>query len=322
MTLPSFSYVACSFAGLDFTVRIESSLLAPTLLSSNRVTYTTPAPAFCHGIPPEHLTAIEGNKLYKLAYYLENLTLLPPVRRIWSHGSAQSNAMLALSALAQLKGAEFHYAVPYLPDALQKQPAGNLALALERSMQLHIDSTLYRRMTQRTFTVEENEWIFGEGASHTHLRHGFSILSRELNDVCAQLALNRAFLPSGTGASASHLAASVPEMAVMTTPVYGDSDYLQKIMASMQQPGEPLPIVLPTKQAYRFGALYRELWELQAELLACTGIPFDLLYDLPAWASILHQRERFKQPWLYLHQGGLKGSATMRERYLRMIAVD
>lgn len=322
MTLPSFSYIACSFAGLDFTVRIESSLLAPALLSSSRVIHTAPAPAFCRGISPEYLATIEGNKLYKLAYYLENFASLPPVRRIWSHGSAQSNAMLALSALAQLKGAEFHYVVPYLPDALQQQPLGNLALALEHSMQLHIDSTLYRRMAQQTFAVEEDEWIFGEGASHAHLRHGFAILGRELEHACKQLALQRVFLPSGTGASACHLAASLPEIEVMTTPVYGDTDYLQEVVASMQQPGEPLPIILPTKQAYRFGSLYRELWELQAELLAHTGIPFDLLYDLPAWASILHQREQFKQPWLYLHQGGLRGSATMRERYLRMMAVD
>ena len=321
MTLPSFSYIACSFAGLDFTVRIESSLLTPALLASNRITHIMPAPAFCQGIPLESLAAIEGNKLYKLAYYLENLASLPPVRRIWSHGSAQSNAMLALSALAQLMRVELHYAVPYLPDALQKQPAGNLALALERGMQLHIDSTLYRRMAQHAFAVEEDEWIFGEGASHAHLRHGFAILGRELADMGKALSLSRVFLPSGTGASACHLAASLPEMEVMTTPVYGDMDYLQEAVAAMQQPGEPLPVILPPKPAYRFGALYQELWELQAELLAHTGIPFDLLYDLPAWASILHHREQFQQPWLYLHQGGLKGSATMRERYLRMVDV-
>ena len=322
MFLPSFSYIACSFAGLDFTVRIESSLLAPTLLTSNRVIHTMPAPAFCQKIPPASLAAIEGNKLYKLAYYLENLSALPPVRRIWSHGSAQSNAMLALSAMAQLLQAEFHYVVPYLPDTLQTQPAGNLALALERGMQLHIDSTLYRRMAQHALVVKEDEWIFGEGASHAYLRHGFAILGKELVESGKELSLNRVLLPSGTGASACHLAASLPEMEVMTMPVYGDTDYLQNAVASMQQPDEAIPVILPPKHAYRFGALYRELWELQAELLAHTGIPFDLLYDLPAWASILHQRERFKQPWLYLHQGGLKGSATMHERYLRMVAVD
>lgn len=322
MTLPCFSYIASSFAGMDFIVRIESSLLPPALPAASCIVRTASAPAFCKGIPQESLTTIEGNKLYKLAYYLENLSALPPVRRIWSHGSAHSNAMLALSALAQLLQAEFHYAVPYLPDTLQKQPAGNLALALERGMQLHIDSTLSRRMAQHAFAVEEDEWIFGEGASHAHLRHGFAILGRELADIGKELSLNRLFLPSGTGASACHLAASLPAMEVMTTPVYGDTDYLQEVVAAMQQPGEPLPVILPPKQAYRFGALYRELWELQAELLVNTGIPFDLLYDMPAWASILHYREQFKPPWLYLHQGGLKGSATMRERYLRMVDVD
>ncbi|WP_048811768.1 hypothetical protein [Methylobacillus flagellatus] len=320
MALPSFSYLQCSFAGMDFILRIETALLSPAILSGNRILETMPAPAFCQAVPAPYFEAIEGNKLYKLAYYLENLASLPPAKRIWSYGSAQSNAMLALSALAQLMGTEFHYVLPYLADALKTQPKGNLALALDRGMQLHIDSKLYRRMTQQAFVPGEHEWIFAEGANHAHVAHGFGYLGAEISEIAGTLGFKQVFLPSGTGSSACHLAASLSGMEVMTTPVYGDTPYLQQVFSAMQP--QHHPVILTHEPHYRFGSLYRELWELQAELVAETGISFDLLYDLPAWACILQHRERFKQPWLYLHQGGMKGSATMRERYVRMFGSE
>ncbi|MFL9709693.1 hypothetical protein [Methylobacillus sp. Pita1] len=305
---------------MDFILRIESRLLSPAILSGNRILKTMPAPAFCQAVPAEYFEAIEGNKLYKLAYCLENLASLPPAKRIWSYGSAQSNAMLALSALAQLMGTEFHYVLPYIADELKTQPKGNLALALDRGMQLHIDSKLYRRMTQQAFVPGDDEWIFAEGANHAHAAHGFAYLGDEIAEVGNTLGFRQVFLPSGTGTSACHLAALMPEMAVMTTPVYGDTPYLQQVFSPLPQ--QNLPAILTHEPHYRFGSLYRELWELQAELAAETGISFDLLYDLPAWACILQHREHFKQPWLYLHQGGMKGSATMRERYVRMFGAE
>ncbi|MDR5172039.1 1-aminocyclopropane-1-carboxylate deaminase [Methylobacillus flagellatus] len=305
---------------MDFILRIESRLLSPAILSGNRILKTMPAPAFCQAVPAEYFEAIEGNKLYKLAYYLENLSSLPPAKRIWSYGSAQSNAMLALSALAQLMGTEFHYVLPYIADELKTQPKGNLALALDRGMQLHIDSKLYRRMTQQAFVPGDDEWIFAEGANHAHAAHGFGYLGNEIAEVGNTLEFRQVFLPSGTGTSACHLAALMPEIAVTTTPVYGDTPYLQQVFSTLPQQNHPA--ILTHEPHYRFGSLYRELWELQAELATETGISFDLLYDLPAWACILQHREHFKQPWLYLHQGGMKGSATMRERYVRMFGAE
>lgn len=323
MALPSFSYLQCSFAGIDFILRIESSLLSPAVLSGNRIVRTMPAPAFCQGIPADYFEAIEGNKLYKLAYFLENLSSLPAPKRIWSYGSAQSNAMLALSALAQLMGTEFHYVLPYLADELKAQPRGNLALALHRGMHMHIDSKLYRRMTQQAFVPDEHEWMLGEGAHHAHVAHGFAALGQEIMEVGNILGFQQVFLPSGTGVSAYHLAAAMPGTKVITTPIYGDAPYLQQTFSQMGNAEEAImPDILAYAAHYRFGSLYRELWELQAELAAETGIRFDLLYDLPAWACILQHRERFTQPWLYIHQGGMQGSATMRERYVRMFGAE
>ncbi|MCB5190878.1 hypothetical protein LG198_09080 [Methylobacillus arboreus] len=306
---------------MDFTLRIESSLLSPATLSGNRIVKTVPAPSFCPAIPAEYFNAIEGNKLYKLAYYLENLASLPPIKRIWSYGSAQSNAMLALSALAQLMGTEFHYVLPYLADELKAKPKGNLAMALKHGMHMHIDSALYRRMTHQEFVPGEDEWIFGEGGNSLHAGHGFEFMGRETSEACNTLGLHQVFLPSGTGISARHLAAAMQQdIEVVTTPVYGDTHYLEQVFAA--QPGQPKPTILSSQPHYRFGSLYRELWELQAELVAETGISFDLLYDLPAWACILQNRQHFTQPWLYLHQGGMHGSATMRERYIRMFGAE
>ncbi|MCB5188974.1 hypothetical protein LG200_13270 [Methylobacillus caricis] len=321
MPLPSFSYVNCSIAGMDFILRIESRLLPPAILAGSRIVQTMPAPAFCQGIPVEYFSAIEGNKLYKLAYFLENISSPPTTKSIWSHGSAQSNAMLALSALAQLMGVEFHYVLPYLSDELKARPRGNLMSALERGMHMHIDSELYRRMTRKAFVPAEGDLVFGEGAHHASVGYGFHLLAQEIGQVAAGLGIKRVFLPSGTGVSAFHLAGAMHEMDVFTTPTYGDALYLQAEFNSLRQHAQiphQMPKILTGSRHYHFGALYRELWRLQAELQAETGIEFDLLYDIPAWANILENREALGHGWLYLHQGGIQGSVTMRERYHRM----
>ncbi|MCB5185792.1 hypothetical protein LG201_11325 [Methylobacillus gramineus] len=321
MSPPSFSYVNCSFSGINFILRIETRLLSPAILAGSRIVQTTPAPAFCQGIPAEYFSAIEGNKLYKLAYHLQNLSSLSPTKNLWSHGSAQSNAMLALSALAQLMGAEFHYVLPYLSDELKARPKGNLALALERGMHMHVDSELYRRMTRKTFVPAEDDLVFGEGAHHASVAHGFQLLAAEIDHVATGLGISSVFLPSGTGVSAFHLAVAMQGMDVFTTPVYGDAAYLQAEFSSLAQhahPPHPIPQILTGSRHYHFGALHRELWQLQAELEVETGIEFDLLYDVVAWANLLENRETIGQGWLYLHQGGMQGSVTMRERYHRM----
>lgn len=53
-----------------------------------------------------------GNKARKFYYFLKND--FPSIKKIISHGSAQSNAMYSLSVLAKLKGLKFDYYVDHI----------------------------------------------------------------------------------------------------------------------------------------------------------------------------------------------------------------
>lgn len=311
---PTFSYVQCQFAGMRFVVRIESRLLPAAIRGSARELQVRPAPAFCAGLPASSFAAIEGNKLYKLGYYLQHMSELPPVSKIWSYGSVQSGAMLALSELAQLMGVEFHYVLPYIASELALHPEGNLALAKGKQMHLHVDGALYRRMARGEFVPAPGELFFHEGGNHSQVGYGMTVLAQELSQVTQKLNLSRVFLPAGTGVTSYHLAQANPQLAHYTTPAYGDALHLQQVFARLGTSSSE-PTILSSDIHYRFGSLYRELWLLQAELEAATGIAFDLLYDMAGWMAILDQREQLGQDWLYLHQGGLGGSVTLAERY-------
>ncbi|WP_025871809.1 hypothetical protein [Methylobacillus glycogenes] len=203
---PTFSYVQCQFAGMRFVVRIESRLLPAAIRGSARELQVTPAPAFCAGLPASSFAAIEGNKLYKLGYYLQHMSELPPVSKIWSYGSVQSGAMLALSELAQLMGVEFHYVLPYIASELALHPEGNLALAKGKQMHLHVDGALYRRMARGEFVPAPGELFFHEGGNHSQVSYGMTVLAQELSQVTQKLNLSRVFLPAGTGVTSYHLA--------------------------------------------------------------------------------------------------------------------
>lgn len=77
-----------------------------------------------------------GNKARKLAYLLNNPEKYSHIQTIISFGGNQSNFMLALSQLAELKGWNFHYWIKPLPKFLRQTKNGNLKLALDNGMQL------------------------------------------------------------------------------------------------------------------------------------------------------------------------------------------
>lgn len=59
-----------------------------------------------------------GNKARKFYYFLKND--FPSIKKIISHGSAQSNAMYSLSVLAKLKGLKFDYYVDHIASFKRK----------------------------------------------------------------------------------------------------------------------------------------------------------------------------------------------------------
>ena len=97
-------------------------------------------PRTVHGLPLFELCDYErsilpgvcGNKARKLA----SLCARPRLPALVSHGGPQSNAMLALAAVAAARGTELTYHAKPLPGWLRATPTGNLAAAKGRGMTL------------------------------------------------------------------------------------------------------------------------------------------------------------------------------------------
>ena len=97
-------------------------------------------PRSAHGLPLFELCDYErcilpgvcGNKARKFA----SLCARPRLPALVSHGGPQSNAMLALAALAAARGAELTYHTKPLPGWLRAAPTGSLAEARRLGMTL------------------------------------------------------------------------------------------------------------------------------------------------------------------------------------------
>ncbi|MDW1811901.1 1-aminocyclopropane-1-carboxylate deaminase/D-cysteine desulfhydrase, partial [Vibrio sp. Vb2362] len=64
-----------------------------------------------------------GNKARKFMALME--TQNSDIKTLISYGSAQSNAMYSLAALAQIKGWAFEFYVHHIPSWLKSSPIGN-----------------------------------------------------------------------------------------------------------------------------------------------------------------------------------------------------
>ena len=135
-----------------------------------------------------------GNKARKFYYYLRHD--FPRIKKIISHGSAQSNAMYSLSVLAKMKGWEFDYYVDHIASYLLDNPHGNYKGALDNAMKVltkpfpssYHDSTLF----------------IPEGGSMKEAEYGIKRLADEINDAYGDKNID-IFLPSGTGTTALYL---------------------------------------------------------------------------------------------------------------------
>ena len=88
---------------------------------------------FKPAVPVEQ--AISGNKARKFFYFLKNE--FKDIKKISSHGSAQSNAMYSLSVLAKLKAWDFDYYVDHIASYLKENPVGNYKEALNNGMKIY-----------------------------------------------------------------------------------------------------------------------------------------------------------------------------------------
>jgi 1-aminocyclopropane-1-carboxylate deaminase len=248
-----------------------------------------------------------GNKARKFYYFLKND--FPNIKKIVSHGSAQSNAMYSLSVLCKIKGLVFDYYVDHIASFLKENPSGNYKYALENKMNI-IESKLPK-------TFEEDTLFISEGGAISEACFGIEILANEIIFWAKENNIEKlkVFLPSGTGTTALYLQKFLP-FEVLTCACVGDEEYLEKQFNMLEK--ENLPTIIKREKKYHFGKLYKEFYEIHNVLLTQTNIEFDFLYDSLGWICIenyLQNLEKQDFEVLYIHQGGILGNISMLERY-------
>ena len=248
-----------------------------------------------------------GNKARKFYYYLIND--FPNIKKVVSHGSSQSNAMYSLSVLCKIKNWQFDYYVDHTASFLKENPIGNYKYAIENGMNI-IEEKL------PDFFDEETLFI-SEGGAIIEASLGIEVLATEIKTWAKENNIKnlKIFLPSGTGTTALYLQKFLP-FEVLTCACVGDDEYLKKQFELLEKDNHPT--IIKTNKKYHFGKLYKEFYEIHNELLKQTNIEFDLLYDSLGWICIDNYLKNIRNNnhILYIHQGGIIGNSSMKQRYL------
>ncbi len=264
-----------------------------------------------------------GNKARKFMTLMEEQN--PDITTLISFGSAQSNAMYSLAALAQIKGWAFEFYVHHIPSWLKSSPIGNYRGALDLGMKItamqDIGSELHpSEYIHQVRRVDESTLLIPEGGRSHLAEAGIKQLAREILDW-TRLRGKEQFtvaLPSGTGTTALYLHKHLSPhgIEVLTCPCVGNADYLTE---QFNQLGENShPTILTVRNKHHFGRLYEEDYITWKALFEQTDLEFDLLYDpymwqcLPPWLE-----ENTDKTVIYIHQGGLLGNESMLPRYQR-----
>ena len=248
-----------------------------------------------------------GNKARKLYYFLKND--FPNIKKVVSHGSAQSNAMYSLSVLCKIKDLSFDYYVDHIASFLKENPNGNYKYALENKMNI-IESEVPN-------TFKDDTLFISEGGAVSEACFGIEILANEIISWANENKIEnlKIFLPSGTGTTALYLQKYLP-FEVLTCACVGDEDYLKKQFNMLEK--ENHPTIIKAEKKYHFGKLYKEFYKIHNELLTQTNIEFDFLYDSLGWICLEKYLETLQEKdfeILYIHQGGILGNISMLERY-------
>lgn len=256
-----------------------------------------------------------GNKARKFYYFLIND--FPNIKKIVSYGSAQANSLYSLSALGKIKDVKIDFYVNHISSFLKQNPQGNYKKSLENGANI-IEKDVENIHTYIEENLKENELFIEEGGRVQEASFGIKILAQEIIAWAKDKDVNnlKIMLPSGTGTTALFLQKYLP-FEVLTVACVGGSEYLKKQFFHLEKDEKYHPLILEMPKKYHFGKLYKEFWETYKNLFEETDIEFDLLYD-PLGFLALENSEFFeKNEILYIHQGGILGNETMKERYKR-----
>ena len=208
-------------------------------------------PRTVHGLPLFELCDYErcilpgvcGNKARKLA----SLVGRPRLPALVSHGGPQSNAMLALAAVAAARGTKLTYHTKPLPGWLRTAPTGSLAEARRLGMTLveHPSAAGYEAAVRACRAADIGGGFVPQGGACPDAEAGVAELASEIGawwtghqrSDTTPTAL-RVVVPAGTGTTAlylaRHLAATAgPPVRVFAVPCVGDAAYLRQQMAAL-----------------------------------------------------------------------------------------
>jgi len=265
---------------------------------------------------------LSGNKYWKLYSLIR--TAAEKYKSILSYGGTQSNAMLSIAALCHKKGWQFYYTSKAVAAHIKASPVGNLKLALELGMQLHeVSPESYEEAVNSLKCRGDDSVLYlPQGGADPLAQAGMDRLAEEVRQWQQAHGLEKLHLvlPSGTGTTAFYLASALPSVAVLTTAVVGDKDYL---ISQMQALG-PVPQnlhVLENIKKYHFAKPYAEFLAIYRELQHA-GIEFDLIYGAHMWHTLLQHIDAIDGDILYLHTGGVIGNKTMLDRYHHKGLID
>ena len=206
-------------------------------------------PRTVHGLPLFELCDYErcilpgvcGNKARKLA----SLCARPQLPALVSHGGPQSNAMLALAAVAAARGTELTYHTKPLPGWLRTAPTGSLAEARRLGMTLveHPSAAGYEAAVRACRAAGGGGFV-PQGGACPDAEAGVAELASEIgawwtgrSDTTATAL--RVVVPAGTGTTALYLARHLSASAgmegarVFAVPCVGDAAYLRQQMVAL-----------------------------------------------------------------------------------------
>ena len=264
-----------------------------------------------------------GNKARKFMMLLEEQD--PNVTTLISYGSAQSNAMYSLAALAKAKGWAFEFYVSHIPEWLKSTPIGNYRGALDLGMQITAMKDVGSELHPSQYIsdirgLDETTLFMPEGGRSQIAEGGVKQLAREILDWTRFRAKEQfaVALPSGTGTTALYLHKYLNPhgIEILTCPCVGDENYLTEQFNMLGETSHPQ--VLSVRKKHHFGRLYKEDYETWKSLYEQTDLEFDLLYDPYMWQCLASWRkENPDKTLIYVHQGGILGNESMLPRYQR-----
>lgn len=257
---------------------------------------------------------LSGNKYRKLQTLLQ--TPSSRYKALVSYGGTQSNAMLALASLCQIKKWDFIYYIKESASHLNRVGNdSNYAYAITMGMQVvSLNAKEYECMVTEGMRVADDTVFVPQGGAIDDAKLGVSFLAEEIDRFQHKknIAKLNLITPSGTGTTAYFLAQCMPHNRVMTTSGVGTNTYLKEQMQKFGNLPENL-IFLESQKKYHFGKLHRDLLKIYQEL-KIAGIEFDLLYAPKLWIALLNNMQ-YDAPYFYIHSGGVSGNKSMLERY-------